>query len=280
MVRARDIVVRKITRRPNSETPKYWIDDSAFETHFFNALSTTFPVGERFFIQAVRGYADRVTDPELKSQVEAFTKQEGQHSREHDSHVELLVAQGYPAIDKFNEFAHSATRWFTQKMPRYSLAMTTAVEHLTAIVADELMTNEARYLGRMSPEMGFMWHWHAVEEAEHKAVAFDVYQATGGDYPMRVLAMLQTLPAFMVEIFFRHSYLLWQDGRLFDLNEWRRGFPFLWSRGGLLRSLVRGSGVYFRRDFHPSQMDNKDQIALFEQRYPDAYNEIEEKVNV
>lgn len=274
MHRAEDIVVRKITLRPNNETPKYWIEGLAFETHFFNALSTTFPVGERFFIQSVRGYADLVTDPTLKAQVAAFSGQEGQHSREHESHVALLIEQGYPLIAKLNEFARNATRWFLQKMPRYSRAMTTAIEHLTAILADELMGHEERYLERMSPEMRFMWHWHAVEESEHKAVAFDVYGASGGDYPMRVLAMLQTLPSFMVEIFFRHGYLLWRDGRLFNIDEWRRGMPFLWSRDGLLRSLVRGSGRYFRRDFHPSQVDNQDQIAVFEQCYPDAYNEV------
>jgi len=38
-------------------------------THFFNALSLLFPAGERFFMDSVRNYRDRIDDPLLKQQV-------------------------------------------------------------------------------------------------------------------------------------------------------------------------------------------------------------------
>ena len=42
-------------------------------TTFFNTMSLFFPVGERFFIHAVRHYRDRITDPELQKDVAGFT---------------------------------------------------------------------------------------------------------------------------------------------------------------------------------------------------------------
>lgn len=272
-----EIVVRKIDRRPGPDTPHYWFADHAFETHFFNALSSTFPEGERFFILSVRTYASRVSDPKLKAQIVAFTGQEGQHSREHEDHVALLVSQGYPLLAKLNKTMRAVTRWFARTLPRYSLALTTAIEHVTAVLADELMHDESQHLAHMSDEMRFMWHWHAVEETEHKAVAYDVYQTTGGDYPLRVLAMLQTIPGFMLEICLRHCYLLAKDGVLFDIGEWRRGSSYLWGTKGILRALMKGTAPFFRRDFHPWQQQNHAYIERFEQRYGVDYFNLQEE---
>ncbi len=271
MTETGDIVVRKIELRPGPDTPHYWFAGEAFETHFFNALSSTFPEGERFFIQAVRAHAEKVSEPKLQAEIAAFTGQEGQHSREHEDHVALLLSQGYTLITRLNDTMRQVTRWFVRTVPRYALALTTAIEHITAVLADELMRDESAYLAHMSEDMRFMWHWHAVEETEHKAVAYDVYQTTGGDYPLRVVAMLQTIPGFMLEILIRHSYMLAKDGRLLDLGEWRRGLRFLWGRKGILRALLKGVVPFFRRDFHPWQQENRAYIAVFEQRYGANY---------
>ncbi|MBM4204256.1 MAG: metal-dependent hydrolase [Gammaproteobacteria bacterium] len=59
------ITVRRIAIQPSAATPKYWFGGLPFETHFFNALSTTFPEGERFFIQSVRIHSGTIGDPGL-----------------------------------------------------------------------------------------------------------------------------------------------------------------------------------------------------------------------
>ncbi len=43
-----------------------WHGDGAHVTQFLNALSVLFPVGKRFYMDAVRNYRDRVADPALK----------------------------------------------------------------------------------------------------------------------------------------------------------------------------------------------------------------------
>lgn len=257
------ITVRTIALKPSTATPKYWFGGLAFETHFFNALSSTFPEGERFFIQSVRLNAGGLHDPWLAAQVAAFTGQEGQHSLEHDAHVDLLIDQGYVALTRMNAVMRAVMRWFTRRMPRYSLAVTTAVEHITAVLAEGLMRHAERWLSPMSADMRLLWHWHAVEESEHKAVAFDVYQQTGNGLALRRLAMLNALPGLLVEIFIRQCYFLGKDGRLFDATEWRRGTRFLWGRNGLLRWLIRGHLAFYHRQFHPWQTDNTEQIRNF-----------------
>ena len=54
------------------ERAKDWHGLGSHVTHFFNALSLLFPAGERFFMDSVRNYRDRIDDPVLKQQVLGF----------------------------------------------------------------------------------------------------------------------------------------------------------------------------------------------------------------
>ncbi len=85
-------------------------------------------------------------------------------------------------------------------MPRsVQLATTIALEHFTAIVAHQLLTNPKATEG-MHPNVKPLWLWHAVEETEHKAVCFDVYQQVGGGYLNRALNMARVMLGFLLGI--------------------------------------------------------------------------------
>ena len=62
------------------------------------------------------------------------------------------------------------------------MAVTVALEHVTAILADALLT-DPRHLAGASEEATAMWRWHAIEEIEHKAVAFDTFLAAQSGRP-------------------------------------------------------------------------------------------------
>ena len=49
-----DLVVRRLLIDLKAEFPRRWVGGDAFLSALFNALSMSFPVGERFFIDAVR----------------------------------------------------------------------------------------------------------------------------------------------------------------------------------------------------------------------------------
>ena len=258
------IVVRRpkldLGNRERSEAPpieRYWWGGELFRTHFLNALSSTFPFGEAFFVRSVRHYADRLEDPDLAKQVRAFAAQEGQHSRIHDDHVELLIAQGYGALETRNRFFDRIVRWHNRRTPAFSLAVTASLEHLTALLARQVLDEEADWTATMEPRMRTLWRWHALEESEHKAVAFETYRAMDLSYGLRVAAMVFSTFDLAIETFQRMLYLFWKDGRLFDFAAWARGGRFLFARGGFLRGLGADYRAWFRRDFHPDQIDDR-----------------------
>lgn len=262
----KDIQVRKLAVRPGKSTPKYWFAEDVFLTHFFNAISSTFPEGERFFIRSVRYYADQVKDPQLIRQIAGFLGQEGQHSKEHDGHIQLLLDQGYTILQSLNRNQRLISDAFNRYMPKFALALTTAVEHVTAIFAHQILAHPDHWIEPMHPSMRPLWRWHAIEEAEHKAVAFDVYQLAVGSNPLRRLAMVQVTCGFLVEVFIRHCLLLGKDRALRPKVLWH-GCKALFGRNGYLRVLAPKLGVYYRSDFHPWQQDNTQTLTQRRQQW-------------
>ncbi|MFI7930535.1 metal-dependent hydrolase, partial [Acinetobacter baumannii] len=72
-------VVRKDLDFHLNEAPRFWFNNDPFLTRMFDALSLTFPDGERYFIECVRMFRDKIDDPELQKRVADFIKQEAQH---------------------------------------------------------------------------------------------------------------------------------------------------------------------------------------------------------
>ncbi len=241
--------------------PRYWHDDGAFATHFLDALSSTFPFGEAFFIRSVLCYRDRIKNTDLLDQIRGFAGQEGQHSRLHDEHLELLLAFGYPFLAGRNRFLDRLMRWHNRHTPKLSLAITAALEHLTAILARQILADGARRTAAMHPDMAPLWRWHALEESEHKSVAYDVLQQVAPGRALRVVGMGIDTFFLSFETLMRTSYMLWKDGLLFDRATWSQGFRFLWGEAGLLRGTAAAYRAWYRRDFHPNQIDDSELIA-------------------
>lgn len=240
---------------------RYWYKDNPWTTHFLNALSTTFPDGERFFIHSVRNFEKQITDPELQAQIRAFIGQEANHGKEHEAFNQALIDQhGLPLESKL-KFMKSALAWAKKKWsPREQLAMTAGFEHFTAILANMLLERQD-VIADIPGVYSDMFLWHAVEETEHKAVAFDVYQAVDGDYWLRVRSMaLATFFFMLVTLRMQHS-LLKHDGKLGD---WRSalGFAkFMLFKPGFLTRIIPQYLDYYRPGFHPWQHDNRHLIA-------------------
>ncbi len=245
--------------------PKYWWGGDPFRTHFLNGFSSTLPFGEAYFVRSVRFYTDRVTDPELRAQIRLFAAQEGQHSRLHDEHVDVLLKQGYSALATRNRIVDRILRWQNRRTPALSLAVTAALEHLTAILARQILRDPQGWTADMHPEMLQLWRWHALEEAEHKSVAFDVLMEVAPGRFRRCYAMALNSLGLIVELLDRMVYMLWKDGLLFRGRLWIDGLRFLFGRGGFLRGIGRDYRAWYRKDFHPDQVDDR---ALIERHAP------------
>jgi predicted metal-dependent hydrolase len=257
------ITPKEIQSALSPETPRYWFDNHPFKTHYFNALSSSFPVGERFFIRSVRHYEKQIADARLRQQILQFVGQEGHHRIEHRHHIDLMLAQGYSAVPRFEHMVQVLLDFLNKRFPLYSLAATVALEHFTAILADQLLRHPDRWLAPMHPDMRLLWQWHAVEETEHKAVAFDVYRQISGSYLLRITAMILETIGFLLDILVRTVYFLSKDGKLFSLRLWFEGVAFVWGRKGTLGSIVGEYFRFFRPSFHPWQNDNHHLIQQF-----------------
>lgn len=252
----RAIRVRRPALELTDAIPRHWYGGQPFATHFLDALSSVFPDGEAFFVRAVQHYRQRVDDPQLRARVQAFAGQEGQHSHQHARHVELMVAQGYTGIATRNRLMRALLRLTNRWLPQPSLVATASLEHLTALLARRLLSRSEEFTGPMDRRMAALWMWHALEEAEHKAVAFDVMQIVGAGRLHRAWAMGINTVGLIFDALERTAYMLWKDGLLFDRRTWSQGLRWLFGPGGFLRDMGPDYWQWYRRDFHPDDVDD------------------------
>lgn len=249
------------------DVPRHWIKNNAFRSTFMNALSCMFPEGERMFMDAVRDCQDKIKNPtpKLQEQIKGFIKQEAIHGHEHAQYNDLLRKWDYP-MDKINDFEAKEKVWMRKHIPaEHRLAITCALEHFTAIMAHQVLTNPMATRD-MHPKFMEMWRWHAIEETEHKAVAFDVYQAAVGKYWLRVLTMLTVTISFCLRTTFYQAIFLWKDRQLFNPKVWWQGIRFYFLEdgfNGLVPSIARDYLAYFKPSFHPWQQDNRELLVAW-----------------
>ncbi len=229
-------------------------------SQFFNTLSLFFPEGERFFIDSVRAYRDRIEDPKLREQVRAFIGQEAMHGREHDEYNDKLEADGVP-VKAQERVVTRLLKTVQRTLPtRLHLAATIALEHYTAILADMLL-REPELLEGADERYAELWRWHALEETEHKAVAFDVYEAVMGRGPVayaeRSFAMLLATALFLSLLYPFYVENVRRKGGLFSLRGWWSSFQLQWGRPGAFRRVIPSWLDWFRPGFHPWDHDNR-----------------------
>ncbi len=233
--------------------PMDWFGGSPFKTMVLTALSATFPEGERFFVDSVRHYQKRVS-PDLAKQVSGFIGQEAHHGREHTAFNEFMGRKGLPMAE-IDEFVEKGMKFMRRKLsPERQLAMTCALEHFTAILAEMALENP-EFFGPMDDRVKPLWYWHAIEESEHKAVAFDVFQEQVGSYWIRSSQMVMNSLEFA---FFSsyHTYQLFKArGIQRDWKMHREGLKELFVKPGWLRKMGKAYLSYYKPSFHPWQRD-------------------------
>ncbi len=258
-----DIVPRHMGFEFPADTPKYWFANDPWATHLLNALSITFPPGEAAFVDSVRAVRDRVKAPALLDDIRAFITQEMHHSKEHEAFNEWLRGLGLP-VDSVLAQIEALIKENRAQLPKEAdLAVTAALEHFTAIMADAFMQDDLH--GAMHENVRWLWLWHAIEETEHKAVAFDVYQTIGGTYGMRAMVMAVVTRRFLFNTTRFHLQLLKADGQLTNVRSLASYLWRFWGPNGHFTRLVPAYLAYYRRDFHPWQQDNRAAVAHFKE---------------
>jgi hypothetical protein len=252
---------------------RHFMDGDPIKTAWFNALSMTFPEGERFFIDAVKAHR-KFADGKLADDVKDFITQEALHTREHAA-LNALVDHAHYPVDKIEAMVKARTDMGRSRGAMPMLVVTICLEHFTAILADDALKNPSEFDG--SPdELKRLWLWHAVEETEHKSVAFDLWQRAAstwsrfGRWSVRARAMAIISTLFLWNVTTYALMLLKADGITGLSARWRL-YSYLWGRPGPLRRIFLAYADWYRPGFHPWDHDNRALLATFAPMFEAQY---------
>ena len=248
-----------------SEMPKYWCNNDPIFTHYFTGLSTLFPEGEAYFVRSVRHFRNQIKNPKLERDIGAFIGQEAMHSKEH--HAFHQSAEQYdldPAsLEKITGIAlKTIEKYFPKK---WNLLLTLGIEHYTAVLVTYMMSDVNKLI--TDDTIRNLWLWHSIEETEHKAVVFDLYQEIYGTkldaYIPRVVVYTFGLALISSLTMITHLALLKRDHQLFNLKSWKSFLKF----GKTSYSIFIPKFLeFYRFDFHPNDTDESELVALTKAR--------------
>jgi uncharacterized protein len=245
---------------------RWWNGGNPVATAFYNGLSVTFPQGEAFFIESVRAFRDAVPAHQ-QAQIDAFIKQEAAHSREHTHFNRQVQEAGYD-VASIEEDLREKLVSTKDNPPVVNLATTVALEHFTAIIAHACLTSNRHFKGA-SADAARLWKWHAIEEIEHKAVAFDTFLtatrrlSSYKRWKFRSLVMLRVSNTFLRSRIHNMGQFFDQDGINKPMT-WLKVWSYLLIYPGLLRQILPAWLAFFRPHFHPWQQDDRELLERHE----------------
>jgi uncharacterized protein len=238
------------------DIPRHWFGGDAFKTRFFDAMSVLFPEGERFFIACVRDFKDDISTPAQRQATLDFARQEAQHSKVHMAFNHRLALQGVK-VDRImaNQRRHLFDGARQSLSKAHTLAITAASEHLTALMAQGFVERIEQFADA-DPRIRAMYVWHAIEEVEHKGVAFDVMQQQAQvGYGLRCWALIVVSIQFPLFVFQIVNHMLKVDGftRTQRWGLWLKGLRWLYGPRGLMGPLLKPYLAWYKPGFHPWQ---------------------------
>lgn len=258
------VPVRRLGQDYAGQIPDFWFFNNAFISMFFTGFSANLPEGEAQFIHSVRLFQEKITHPVLKAQVRAFIGQEAHHSKEHDALNNAMKKRGY-RLDKIEKRMRRLNKLMRRfQSPQKQLAGTVAGEHITALMSDYLLSKRPEYFDEMHESMRNIWAWHAIEETEHKAVAFDVYDQLVGDRNLLRRTMAEITVIFLTLNTFQALGLMRRTGQMRNLKMWREAVGMLGKMGW---ELLPEYLDFYKKDYHPWQHDNRAMLEAARKKY-------------
>lgn len=265
---------------------RYFANDDIVFSHAVAFLSAVFPPGEDIFVRSVRRYREKITDPDLKKRVAGFIGQEMTHGLHHRELNEQLSEMGYPTawFDFLLDSTERTEDFLDDQFPdpdrlrlvrHLLLAFTAGAEHFTAVLAEHVLSRPELQAMMSDEEIKNLLNWHAIEELEHKSVAFDVYQAVGGSERMRI-GMMHLLSNIALPFIVLSS---WVSIATTDRTARRQPVRVLREtvrlvRGPLFRGFYSAMKPYKRKGFHPDDIDTNALLVEWQERLFGADGEL------
>lgn len=241
----------------------HWLGGDPVGTAVFNALSLTFPDGERLFIDAVKNYRGQLSG-KLFDDVRGFIAQEAIHSREHHTLNQLIDRNKYP-VHEIEAEIQERIAFSRSRGPMRMLIATIALEHFTAMMA-EMHALHQDLFEEVEPGIERMWRWHAMEETEHKAVAYDVFMEVTKHWSPLQRYFRRTISMAIITFFFTRNIsryaarLLEADGYAPDAAL-KAVKNFVWKKPGIFSRGWKTYLAWYRPGFQPWDQDTRALVA-------------------
>ncbi len=251
---------------------RWWVGGDPYATAFFNALSATFPLAETFFISTVKQF--REGPPEkLQREIRAFIQQEMVHSREHLIFNRHLEEFDYD-LTLLDQSVKKVLGRIKAMEPIHQLAGTVCMEHLTAVIAAEIIANP-KHFANADEDQKNLWLWHASEEIEHKGVTYDAWLHATRDWSRWKRWKMKSLFMARISIGFTKNRskgvleLLRQDG-ISGPRAWFGLIRYALFSPAPFRRTLKPWFQFFLPGFHPWNIDDRHLIQLAESEYEAA----------
>jgi uncharacterized protein len=185
------------------------------------------------------------------------------HGREHRVFNDRLDELGYPTKE-YERVTKFGLKIRERILPAKSnLAATAALEHFTATLAELVLTNEEIRDLMGAEAVRELFVWHALEESEHKAVAFDVYKAVGGSERLRVWTMNFFRFGFVLGMGVAVVLSLLRDRETYRRGKLRQSWKRVKASPIMDPALWRQLKDYNRPDFHPDDSDTTELVETW-----------------
>lgn len=264
-------IIRRDIRIPYSPDQEYsfYYEDNPVVTALFVILSAMFPPGEMFFIECIRSVRDQVTAPKLQQDIKLFIAQESLHSREHKSLNQYLSAYKYPEVFEIEKRTKERLDILRQLPIVDQLAATVVMEHCTATLARLLLTDRL-IQSKTKQETRNLWEWHALEELEHKSVAFDVLTHIGGNTARNRRLALKRITKLITPILYESWFkILKRHDIKFSPTQLRQAI-FLtfggFNRIGMLTKAIIEMRDVLNHNFDPNNMQTEELEAQYRKK--------------
>lgn len=264
-----------VPRRPKWDfadlKERLFFGGNGLKSAFVVALSGSFPPGEKEFIASVRLFMNQVRDPKLAAAVKEFTAQEGQHSLQHKLLNEAFDRLGYSATSVSEQFEVIEQDWAEERSDADRLAATVVMEHITAVMAHFALTRPEEF-APLPESVRELLLWHAIEEIEHKSVAFDVYAQCVGDRNRLRRQLLLHMVLFPLGIRDFQRMLLREIGHNTTWKERAEMARYLLGPKGLVVSVLPRYLALLKPGFHPWHLDDSHLVAEWKDRLQAAWS--------
>jgi len=258
---------RDLNFRCEAAASRWWMGNDPVATAYYNAFSASFPQAERYFVECVRRFREQAPAV-LQKQIAGFIAQESMHSREHLAFNRDAICRGYD-LSRIDALLKRRFDWMRTLHPMTQTAATAALEHFTTILAREAIRNP-RHLETAPEEIRRLWCWHAAEEIEHKAVAFDVFllSASALSPLARWLLRVRVMAAatfYLCDFMFGGMAEFFRQDGILDFRTWVRFLRFVFVSPGVIRRIFGRYLLWYAPGFHPWWSDDRALVVRAEE---------------